>query len=342
MIEIFSIDYDKVIDSKYLTGRTTYKVAVEQLYPLINKYDSQRKIQPSSFYARLRKDIVNECIMPSLTVAFLADNEIDKLSNTKEFEKYISENISKAYILDGIQRLNALFTVSEEKYPENKFIYINFIIAKSQDYLLYRMITLNNGQKQMTPRHQIEILTKGLFNFDNLNNIKIFTEKETANSNTKDSFQFAAITKAYLSFLTEYVNTENAKIISEQMDKIIVNKIMDKGIDSNKVKFQEFLSLVDKLCINPEIKKWFRLDNNLIGFAAIDKAIFELLKEASIDDFLNLISNFEEGFSIINKSKIKVGQTRRELVQCYFNDYNKVKDFDLDSVNTYFNDKSAQ
>ena len=33
------------------------------------------------------------------------------------------------------------------------------------DRLLYRMITLNNGQKPMTARHQIEILASNIFDF---------------------------------------------------------------------------------------------------------------------------------------------------------------------------------
>lgn len=44
-IEVFTSDLDEVIDSYVAMGMTKYGVALDKLYPLINRFEAQRKIQ---------------------------------------------------------------------------------------------------------------------------------------------------------------------------------------------------------------------------------------------------------------------------------------------------------
>lgn len=133
---------------------------------MIDRFDAQRKLLDIKFYERLEKDIVNGCMIPPITLAFVSKD----MASEKELDiinKYINDNIKEGFILDGIQRINTLFRANElnyEAFPRRSSLLLNIIISESSDMLLYRMITLNNGQKAMSPRHQIEILTKGLFN----------------------------------------------------------------------------------------------------------------------------------------------------------------------------------
>ena len=78
---------------------------------------------------------------------------------------------------------------------------LNIIISPNKDMLLYRMITLNNGQKPMTARHQIEILTQELFNFEDYN-MDVQTEKERSEKIKRGAFNLGDISKGYLAFLT--------------------------------------------------------------------------------------------------------------------------------------------
>ncbi len=191
MIEILSKDEDFVLKSIYYTGKITYEEAIEKLVPLMNRFDAQRKLQSEKFYERLRQDLIKGCIMPPITLAFVEKDKI--IDNPSE---YINSKISEGYILDGLQRLNALKSVcNDENFPKKKFMYLNIIISETQDKLLYRMITLNNGQKPMTPRHQIEILSKSFFNFDNLKNIVVRLE-QTVLKSKKLSFTWASLTKS--------------------------------------------------------------------------------------------------------------------------------------------------
>jgi len=76
MIKIYSVDDDNVIDSKFLTGMTNYEYAINSLYPLVNKLPIQRRLQNPSFYKRLRQDLVDGCIMPPITLAFISEKEV--------------------------------------------------------------------------------------------------------------------------------------------------------------------------------------------------------------------------------------------------------------------------
>ena len=127
-----------------------------------------------------------------------------------DLETFINENVAHGYILDGMQRLNTLTAAAlEDGFDESRPIYINVIVAEKYDFLLYRMITLNNGQKPMTPRHQIEILAKNLLDFNTFENITIQTEKETEAGLVHGAFKLADVAAAYTAYLTDNPNNQN-------------------------------------------------------------------------------------------------------------------------------------
>jgi len=262
-MEIYNEYYDKVIKSKVLVGDINYKEALEKLFPLVDKFEAQRKLLDTKFYQRLERDILKGCMMPPVTIAFVAD----EISSITDISGFVKDNIFEAYILDGIQRLNTLKRASSQsEFDENKELLLNIIISPSKDMLLYRMITLNNGQKPMTPRHQIEILTQELFDFSDLE-IDVQSEKERSEQVKRGAFNLGDISRGYLAFLTDSVHNENSKIIGEKMDQILVGRILDSNIPNSEIEFNDTLKLIDSLTNNNERnKKWFKTSNNLIGF----------------------------------------------------------------------------
>lgn len=325
-VNIFDKANDGVINSVVATGKTTYQYAIDNLFPLIDRFSAQRKSQDKKFYARLERDILDHCLMPPITIAFVEQNFEPK--SEEEIAQYISNNIHKGYILDGIQRLNTLNRASEdERFDGAQSLYINVIISPTEDKLLYRMITLNNGQKPMTPRHQIEILTQELFDFTDID-ITIQSEKERAENVIKGSFDLGDVSKAYLAFLTGAVNNDNNKIIGEKMDQIIVGRIMDKQPSDGDIEFKEVITEIDRLCSNSEVKKWLKVGNNLIGFSVGIKASHQKIKESSADDFSGAIELFESAFKAINPSKVNLGKFRRELSQKFIENYEQYSNYD--------------
>lgn len=270
--------------------------------------------------------------MPPITIAFV-DRRARNILARGDFEEFVNENISSAYILDGMQRLNTLSAASKiEGFDSSSGIYVTIIVAASQDKLLYRMITLNNGQRPMTPRHQIEILTAEMFDFTVLENISVQTEKERADKVVRGAFNVGDISKGYLAFLTGNVNNENNKIIDEKMDEILVSRVLDSREVGGDLDFEDVLKLVDLLCSDSFNKQWFKVNNNFIGFCVGVKKSFGFLSETSPGDFAESIELFEAGFDSINASKVNLGKYRRELSQDFIEGYEELSALDVDEL----------
>lgn len=335
-IKVYTSHRDEVIDSFVCMGETTYKFALEQLYPLINNFDAQRKLQDRKFYRRLQRDLLEGCIMPPITIAFIDRKKTD-LSSAEKFEKFVNSNIEDGYILDGMQRLNTLMAASEENgFDDQRPIYVNIIVANNQDKLLYRMITLNNGQKPMTPRHQIETLTAEAFDFSKLDNFSVQTEKERAEKTIRGAFNLGDISRGYLAFLTGNVNNENNKIIDEKMDEILVSRVLDARDSTSDIKFEDILSIIDKLSKEKECRDWFKTVNNLIGFCVGIKQSVAEIKKIDSADFLQSIKLFEAAFDSINPSKVNLGKYRRQLSNEFISKYSELSRLDSDELIEHF------
>ncbi|MFJ5449512.1 hypothetical protein [Pectobacterium carotovorum] len=335
MMKINSIGYDDVIKSYVLNAEADYSFAIEKLFPLIDRFDSQRKLQNKKFYDRLRIDLIRGCLMPALTLAFVEKEKTFQGEDIKEFTEYVNKEITNGYILDGMQRLNTLYSIKDhEGIDLEQKIYLSIIISNKKDMLLYRMITLNNGQKPMSPRHQIEVLTEELMSFET-ENIKIQTEKEKANNIIRGSYDMADIAKSYLAFFTGSVNNENNKIISEKMDEIILGRIMSHEIIDKEIQFEDVIRYMDKMSWDLDNKKWFGVSNNMIGFSVGYSESYDYLNSLSVEEFKSHINSFDKAFSSINPSKVNLGKFRRTLSQKYFSKVNELKD-DYEKILNFF------
>jgi hypothetical protein len=328
-INIFTINYDLVIKSTFITAQTNYEFAINSLVPLINKLEIQRKIQDKKFYQRLEKDLLRGCILPPLTIAFI-DNSINSIKPKEiEFEKYINDNIESAFVLDGIQRLNTLsraFQSSNNKLDLNRPLFLNILFCSSMDNLLYRMITLNNGQKPMTATHQIEILASNIYEFED-SPITIQTEKERGKKAIRGSFKKAHFIKAYIAFLSNSINIDNQRIIEEKMEELIADKILDSDITNDNLEFSEILLLINRFCEDKDTLKWFNSnENNLIGFSVGIRNSFNFLEKQDKVYLKSAIDIFEEVFKSFDPSKIRVGQQRRKLINYFISNIEHLQD----------------
>lgn len=317
-IKILSTDFDKVISSSFITGSTTYEYCLKNLIPLIDKLDIQRTLQDTKFYQRLERDLIKGCIMPPITIAFIQDPK--KSGERQNESKFVNENIKNAFILDGIQRLNTLNRTNLKqpgKLDMHRSLYLNILICSSMDNLLYRMITLNNGQKPMSARHQIEILTSNIIEFQD-SEIPVVTEKEKKQTKIKVLFNKDVFVKGYLAFLSNSTNIENKKIIEEKMDQLIADRIMDTEITTEDLEFTEIVKIVNNFASNDFVYKWLKNQNNFIGFCVGIKNSFDFVKTLSNENMSTILNKYERSFSSFNYSQIKVGQYRRKLGSHFF------------------------
>lgn len=334
-MKILDIQFDGVISGKVAFGKATYTEAIKHLIPLIDKTEFQRKLQDKKFYSKLERDIADGCVMPPITVAFVTDAD---LRTVQDIELYVNKNINHSFVLDGIQRLNTLHRASDVADFDDDFnLYINFILCDSIEKLLYRMITLNNGQRPMTPRHQVEIMIANAFDFKKLG-ISVVAEKDSSTIAARKSFRKSDIIQAYLAFMADSPIVDNKKIIEEKMDDLLVGKIMAVEPTKYKSSFKEFIKVLAIYQRNPESLKWLKVTNNLVGFAAGAKHSIEELKLIDEDEFASCTDRFDQAFSDFNPSRIKVGKFRRELSCEYFKSFAEYRHLDADELLEHFSE----
>lgn len=312
---------DEVLGALYWVGRTDYEFAIAHLFPLIQRLETQRGLQNPSFYSRLRNDLKVGCVVPPITLAFITSNPLSKVDSS-----YINDNISSGFVLDGIQRLNAIYSASEEIADANskraffqRTLHLNLIVSPSMDRLLYRMITLNNGQKPMSPRHQIDILSETIFDFDSLL-LRNQAHKEKQKAANKLAVHRSDIVKGYIAYLSNTTAIDNKLIIEEKMDNLIAERIIDSDIGHEKFEFVDVLKWIANASGNQDVNSWFVSSNNFIGFCVAARNGFEYIETLSTEKFKDESVRFERIFSNFDKRKIRVGDYRRKMVSEYFGD----------------------
>lgn len=321
MLEIFDSVFDEVIQSFFIDLKVDYEFALENFFPRISELDFQRNPLNKKFYQRLEDDIVEGCIMPPITIAIKDQVPRDGNMSKKDWKNYVEANIDESFVLDGIQRLSTLERASKkEGFDSSRPLFVNILICQSMNKLLYRMITLNNGQKSMSARHQIEILADKLIDFEDFD-IQIVTEKDKKYKDTsKVSLNKEDVIKAYLAFMSSSVNIDNQKIISSRMDSLLTDKIIQSDLNSRVTEFYDVLRFISIHMENSEtVRKWIAIPNNLIGFSASSATNFCNYQAITTTEFEEAISLFERSFNDIDVSKIQLGKARRRMVEYFFN-----------------------
>lgn len=348
-IEIFDKVRDGVINSDYLTGKVSYKYAIDKLLPLVNKLDFQRNALNKKFYERLEKDIKSACIMPPITIAFNSNimdskNESSESDDFNDVSHTVSDHINSAFILDGIQRLTTLSRAvnsiddseKKKKLLEEGLLYVNIIISDSTNKLLYKMIVLNNGQKPMSIRHQIEILVNKFsddFNLKEEYKDKIITEKKAHRNDGITKIKKSVLVKSYLAFSSKSINIDNQKIIESKLNQILTDKIMSSEIEDSTIQLSNLAKLIINLCEqykesyeenSGELYKWFNNENNMIGFF-VGIANNQKMMNVNLEETLEIKKISEEILSNFTTSKIRVSTMRRKAVMKVVQDYESAK-----------------
>ena len=292
---------DGVIKSLYLTVSTTYTDAVDYIVPLIDKLDYQRGTLRRSFYERLEQDLLKGCIMPNLTLAIYVDGDLPNEDDINEL--FLTDHICDAFVLDGIQRLNTLNRIKDNPdFPGENKLYCNVLISNSMDRLLYRMITLNNGQKPMTARHQVEILAGNIFDFDNLPILAVTEKQAKKKKKPEDSMNKDVLIKGYLAYISNSINIDNQKIIEAKMDELIAEQVLASNIDEKEGEYRDVIAYVNRCIEDEELKDWFMVPNNFIGFCAAMNKSFKVLCDIPPSELKESISLFELAFNARSNS----------------------------------------
>lgn len=327
-LKVLDITFDKVIDSHVLFIKVDYGFALKHLYPRVNQLDFQRNKLKTKLYETLKRDIIDGCIMPPITIAIINEDNEPNTKNLSDWKSYLNENLDSSFVLDGIQRLSTLDRAKEDEwFDDTTALYASVLICKSMNKLLYRMITLNNGQKPMSTRHQIEILAENTLDFDSLP-VSISTEKNRKRVSSKEevTMKKSDLVQAYIAFASNSTNIDNQKIIEEKMDELIASQIIDSNLESRTTEFTDVIDFVARISQDStSVRKWFNTPNNLIAFCASMAHNMDKVSNETVASFEEAINTLDDAFDNIDISKIRLGAARRRAVKYYFDSFDKLK-----------------
>jgi hypothetical protein len=131
---------------------------------------------------------------------------------------------NNVYIIDGLQRTNAVLQASEELSPSAKIQFlanrIRFEIWVNIPFgaLAYRTLLLNAGQKPMSIKHQVEILSMKLSEeLASIEGIEILTALEARRRTKKGQFNLAPLAQAFQAWLQGQPNIDLRNLVMEQL-----------------------------------------------------------------------------------------------------------------------------
>ncbi len=363
--EALGIDYDQRINCFMVNARVDYAWYLEKTEGSERNLSIQRDIiKGNKNYRTLRADLRKGCVLPAIVLA-ANDLEVDSLATydtslgfiemldrtRTELEASMNEVVpDKIYIVDGLQRTNALReTKSELDGTElddflNRSLRVEIWINIPFYSLAYRMLLLNAGQKPMSIKHQIDILSRGIQeDLCTIDNIEIFSVKDHKRRVGPGQFHLSTLAQAFQAWLQKSPNVDMSNLIAE---KLVIDDALDSLGDNlglsempeGNEPFYDFMNWLVKLDHKLGVNNFRFLGNDtvVLGIAAavgfslqnetlserVKPALERLLEEASSGEQDPLgIERFDELRRSVDTKKSNVGEATRDFVFKTFREY---------------------
>lgn len=227
---------DKKIDAN--SWMTTMKIVdyLDMIKLKENPY--QRPLQQLSFYKKLINDLLNDGVMPAISVVYNSNIDPSNFQLSKD---------NKFKIIDGLQRTNCLFAclnqldkssegflIQDKQTFLNKEIYVEIWENIDLKSILYKMVVLNTGQKKMDYAHQLEILSESLEIELKKNHIDY---EKSESKNKKNKFLLSDITAGLVSYINRAPISGKKNAAEFLFNKLDIENNNDKDmqlIDSNQ------------------------------------------------------------------------------------------------------------
>lgn len=206
----------------------------------------QRKKENHKAYQRLKDDLKDGALLPSITLAVKHHRVTDVLSliNDDDALSRILCGQGIVDILDGLQRTYIINELKESgcEFKAEQELLLEYWIEEDISKLIYRMIVLNAGQKAMSMRHQIELLFMSLKETvcEEIEDIEIFVERDVQRRTASNKYSLGNIASAYQAYMTKTTELDKANIVAQELSR---ENIMDSPEEELTARFNEFISL---------------------------------------------------------------------------------------------------
>ncbi|NTE33386.1 hypothetical protein [Agrobacterium tumefaciens] len=355
--EVVGIDYDNRIQNFMVSARADYEWYLEKTSGSEENLAIQRDIiRGSKPYKNLRADLKLGCILPTIVLAVrdIDQSVLEKYDRAEGFIQASRDDLDVLQaaiegsatadfdIIDGLQRTNALRRTFEdlEQRDRESFlqrslrleIWVNIAFFP----LAYRMLLLNAGQRPMSMKHQIDILSGGLANdLKDLNGIEIFRVKDHKRRVRPGQFHLSTLAQAFQAWIQRSPNVDRTNLVVETM--VVDEALESLGIDltsedgNQRDGFRQFVEwvLTLDLALGEGQNGFFGNDTVVLGFAAaigfahkndtlqdrLPTAMAKLIKAAQEDaaDALG-VEIFEQVRRTVDTKRSNVGEWTRALV----------------------------
>ena len=230
-VEALAIDRDDRLRSYCVTAKCTYRDFLWLTAGAEKNLEIQRSIiKGSKAYATLRSDLKRGCVLPPIVLAvsveltedpaaMLAGGRLSSLS--MDLSNVVSQNV---YVIDGLQRTNAIRqTLSELPEEEqesflSRFVRIEMWLNIPFSAIAYRMLLLNAGQRPMSVKHQVEVLSSKLVgDLAGIEQLEIFRVLDTRRRTQPGQFALAKIAQAFQAWLQGQPNLDLRNTVMEEL-----------------------------------------------------------------------------------------------------------------------------
>lgn len=313
-------------------------------------------IKGSKAYATLRSDLRRGCVLPPVVVAvninlstsienIFLNKDLDRL--TADFSAIASESV---YVIDGLQRTNAIRQTLDELVGAEKDAFllrelrVEVWINIPFGAIAYRMLLLNAGQRPMSVKHQVEVLSSKLV--DDLNDIPsldIFRVGDTRRRTQPGQFSLAKLAQSFQAWLQgqpnlDLRNTVMEELLAESAIEVLGQSVPEDDLKGDGDGFRQFVAWLVSLdfALGQDQIGFLGNETVLLGVAAavgslernetlsprVWPAIKSLLTQTQATNGKALALDVYEALRQgIDPSKVNVGVATREMV------FNAFKEF---------------
>lgn len=349
MFTAIGIDFDGRIGAWCITAHCSYGWFLQAVSGTEANLEIQRAvIRGRKAYATLREDLKRGCVLPPIVLAEASGrvsptDGADQKPLTQLSEELRAIEGDSVYIIDGLQRTNAIRQTVAELEGEERALFLNrqlrveIWLHASFGAIAYRMLLLNAGQRPMSMKHQIEVLSSRLrHTLSDIPGIEIFTVGDVRRRTRAGQYQLAKLSQAFQAWLQGQPNIDVRNIVMEELLAEGAVETLgstvggaDSGEESGFKRLVAWIVEMDR-SLGPAYLHFFGNETVLQGFCAavggserhskiaerVWPALDELAAEAragraeealAVDSFTSLRTGFDV-------SKVNVGSATRELV----------------------------
>lgn len=356
-LEVVGIDYDNRVNNFMVSARADYEWYLEKTQGSEENLKIQRDIiKGSKPYRNLRADLKMGCILPAIVLA-VRDVDASVTENYDPLNGFINAsrehldvlqgvidkaNAASIDIVDGLQRTNALRqTLADLDGAErdtflSRSLRLEIWVNIKFFPLAYRMLLLNAGQRPMSMKHQIDILSGGLADdLNDLSGIEIIRLKDHKRRIRAGQFHLSTLAQAFQAWMQRSPNVDRTNLVVETMavdealDSLGIDLTDDDGNQRDGFRqFVDWLLQVDR-ALGDAHNRFLGNDTVVLGFAAaigfahknemlqerLPQAMDSLIAEAQAggDDPIGVVT-FDQIRRSVDTKRSNVGEATRGLV----------------------------